>query len=174
MGTHRAFSADALRAAEPEDIQISRPHQVFFLGLDDLKDGRALPDARATGWRYVVSVGAEPIALAETVTRAQREHALAYINYGPFVAGTTEALPAAQAAARASDAELRVLHIPALYVQALWLHTETEEEDTLIPIAPTPPGIEAIRPYSASELLGELRERSRGVPLTDESDTRGA
>jgi hypothetical protein len=173
MGAQRAFSADALLEAKPEEVQLGRRHEVYVLGLDDLLDERKLEHARPSGWRYVVSVGGLPIALAETVTQADGGHAFAHLNYGPFVAGTVEALSVADREAAEKQADVRVLHVPALYVQALWLHTEGDDEGTLVPIAPAPPGIEVDRAYPEHALLDELRARARAVPIMDEGDTRG-
>jgi hypothetical protein len=68
-----------------------------------------------------------------------------------------------------------VLHVPALYVLALWLHGRGRGSgnDELIPIAPTPPAIEAGRVYPAAALLRLLRERARRMPPPGEEETRG-
>jgi len=173
MGAQRAFSSEALLEARPEEVQLGRPQEVYVLGLDDLRDERRLRDARPSGWRHLVSVGGIPIALAETVMAPDGKHAFAHLNYGPFVAGTVEALSVAQREAAEKQADVRVLYVPALYVQALWLHTEGEDEDTLVPIVPAPPGIEVDHGYPESALLAELRARADAVPVMDESDTRG-
>jgi len=152
---------------------VGRQQEVYVLGLDDLREERKLEDARPSGWRYLVSVAGLPIALAETVTQTDGGHAFAHLNYGPFVAGTVEALSVAHREAAEKQADVRVLYVPALYLQALWLHTEGSDEDTLVPVAPAPPGIEVDRAYPESALLEELRARARAVPVTDEDDSRG-
>ncbi len=154
----------------------TRPHQVYTLGLDDLRTGQSLSAARPTSWRYLVERDDRPVALGETQIRTSGEHAFAQLNYGPFVRGTAEALGVAEQYAAQGDADVRLLHIPALYPQALWLHSQSrasESEDTLVPVAPTPPGIEANRAYPARELLDLLQERARSVPEMVEGDTRG-
>lgn len=173
MGAQRAFSADALLEARPEEVQLGHQQEVYVLGLDDVRGERKLEDARPAGWRYLVSVGGRPIALAETVTQADGRHAFAHLNYGPFVAGTIEALSVAHREVAEKQAEVRVVYVPALYVQALWLHTEGDDEDTLVPVAPAPPGIEVDRAYPERDLLGELRARAAAVPVMDEGDARG-
>jgi len=154
---------------------LTRPHQVYTLGLNDLQAGQSLSAARPTSWRYLVERDDRPVALGETAIRASGKHAFAHLNYGPFVRGTAEALGAAEQYAAQGDADVRLLHIPALYLQALWLHSQSrasESEDILIPVAPITPGIEANPAYPARELLELLQERARSVPVMAEGDTR--
>jgi len=176
MGQGNQFSSELLRNADPDEFALTKPHQVYTLGLDELRAGQVLSAARPTSWRYLVERDARPVALGETQIRESGEHAFAQLNYGPFVPGTAEALGVAEQYAARDDADVRFLHVPALYLQAVWLHGRSqtsERDDTLVPVAPTPPGIEANRAYPVRELLGLLQERARSVPVMTEGDTRG-
>ena len=64
-----------------------------------------------------------------------------------------------------------MLEVPALYLVALWL--QHRDGATMIPIAPTPSGIEANRSYPTRELLDLLRGRARQLPDIDAQDGRG-
>jgi hypothetical protein len=141
---------NALAGAAPGNLAQSVPHEVFTLGLDDLRAGRSMAAARSTGWRYLLREGDQVVASAETAGTA-----FSHFNRGPFVAGTATAL-----------------HVPALYTMALWLHADGDD-DVLVPLDPAPPGIEANRPYPAAELLGMLAERAARVPQLAADDTRG-
>jgi hypothetical protein len=159
----------ALAGAAPGDLAQSVPHEVFTLGLDDLRAGRSMAGARSTGWRYLLREGDQVVASAETAGTA-----FSHFNRGPFVASTAAALQAAEAApqAQARSYDLRLLHVPALYTMALWLHADGGD-DVLVPLDPAPPGIDANHPYPADELLGILAQRAAQVPQLAPDDTRG-
>jgi hypothetical protein len=60
------------------------------------------------------------------------------------------------------------LRLPAVYLMALWLKDRSEDDDLLVPLAPTPPGVEPGRSYDESELFALLRDQARSRP--DDSD----
>ncbi|MFF3981729.1 hypothetical protein [Streptomyces sp. NPDC001828] len=153
---------ETLLPAAPEDLRLADPVQMYTVAPTG-----PLSDARAVSWRYLVRHGSEPVALAETVRDASGEHVFSQLNYGPFVAGTAAALDAA--GDRSGDAEVRLLHVPAVHLIAVWLHAESA--DTLIPAAPAPSGVEAGRPYPASQLLALVAQFS--PPTLTSDDDRG-
>jgi hypothetical protein len=180
---------NALAGAAPADLAQSAPHEVFTLGLDDLRAAPSMAAARPTGWRYLLREGDQVVASAETAGTA-----FSHFNRGPFVASTAVALQAAEAApqARARSYDLRLLHVPALSTMALWLHGDghdggggddgdgdggdggdVSDDDVLVPLDPAPPGVEPNRPYPAHELLELLAQRAAQVPRLAADDTRG-
>jgi hypothetical protein len=169
-----AASSRELRRAAPGALRLTDPQPVYVLGVDDLRAGRDLGAARPTGWSYLVEAGepgtSPPIALARTIISGDGEHQFASLNYGPFVAGTAEALRAAEEMA-IPDADVRSLEVPGFYLVALWL--DRGQESTLVPIAPAPPGLEANHAYAARELLDLLAHRASRLPDLAEADDRG-
>jgi hypothetical protein len=164
-------SSRELRRHPVDQLRLTYPQQVYLLGLDDIRAGRNLESARPSGWRYLVqSPDGRAIAIAESVTDPRGGQVFAHLNYGPFVAGTAETLRVAERA-NLPSAEVRLLEVPALYLVALWL--QHRDGATLIPIAPTPSGIEANRSYPTRELLDLLRKRARQLPDIDAQDGRG-
>ncbi len=80
------FRTPALRAAQPEQLTINEPHQVFLLGLDDLRAGAGLTKARLVGWRYLVQEGEKVIASAESALAGEGDtQVFSNFNEGPFV-----------------------------------------------------------------------------------------
>ena len=151
LGDRGQFGVRALRRARPEQITVAAPHQVFTLGLDDLRERPSLATAKPSAWRFLIEVDREVVASAETTTISAREHEFSHVNEGPFVAGTVEALEIAERVAdeRNVDFDFRLFHIPAIYSVNVWAHrrgAETHDEDLLVPAAPAPPGVEANRP----------------------------
>jgi hypothetical protein len=171
------FRTPALRAAQPEQLTINEPHQVFLLGLDDLRAGAGLTRARLVGWRYLVQEGEKVIATAESAL-AGRGDAQVFSNFneGPFVASTAAALSMAKTDPRVSQGtyEQRLLHVPALYVMALWLHEPTGAGDLLVPLAPSPRDLPAGRPLPAGEVVTILTELARRIPAEAPNDIKGS
>ncbi|MFB7648343.1 hypothetical protein ACFC0S_09000 [Streptomyces sp. NPDC056084] len=165
-GLGRVRTATLLPAA-PEDLRLADPVPMYTLAATG-----SLADAQPVSWRYLVRHGGEPVALAETVRDAAGEHVFSQLNYGPFVAGTAAALDSARAVAgeRAGDAEVRLLHVPAVHLIAVWLHGDLA--DTLVPAAPAPSGIEPGRPYPAPQLLSLVAEFTP-PPLSPDDDRGG-
>jgi hypothetical protein len=124
-----------LRRLFTDQLKLTYPQPVYFLGLDDIRAGRGLEAAKTSGWRYLVEApDGRAIALAESVTDSKGAQVFAQLNYGPFVAGTAEAVRAAEQMGL-PGAEVRLLNIPALYLVVLWL--QRKDDATLIPVAPT-------------------------------------
>jgi hypothetical protein len=155
------FSTEALRSAKPDQLDVSTPHQIFTIGLDDLTSGGGLDKARPVGWRYIVEEAGQPIASAETTPSPDgTTHVLSHFNEGPFVGATATTVRAARALPQVEAAgfDLRLLRIPALYLMALWLHSPAT--DLLIPLAPSPIGKEG-QIVPVAELMSELSRRAR-------------
>ncbi|MEU9099826.1 hypothetical protein [Streptomyces sp. NPDC048361] len=165
---------ETLLPAAPADLRLADPVQMYTLA-----PGRPLAEAQPVAWRYLVRHGDEPVALAETVRDPSGEHVFSQLNYGPFVAGTAAALDAAGGAAGVAEgagvtedagvAEVRLLHVPAVHLIAVWLHGNAT--DTLIPAAPVPRGVDAAQPYPAAALLALAAELA--PPPLPPADPRG-
>ncbi|MEV6547079.1 hypothetical protein AB0M57_00045 [Streptomyces sp. NPDC051597] len=166
-GLGRVRTATLLPAAADE-LRLAHPLQMYVIGLADLPGG--LDRARPVAWRYLVQHDSGPVALAETVRDEAGGHVFSQLNYGPFVAGTAAALEAA--GHEPGDAEVRLLHLPAVHLIAVWRHSPGS--DTLIPAAPAPTGVQADQAYPAAELFALLaRNTPEGVLPPEADDDRG-
>jgi hypothetical protein len=169
-----SFRSAGMRASSSDDLELTSPHEVFNIGLDDLVRDASLAAAQAVGWRYLVSEGGTVIASAETAGGGgQGDQVFSQFSQGPFAAATADALATVKASdqVREADVEARVLSIPALHFMAVWLHATGG--DTLIPLAPAPPGIEADRSYPASELLSTLAVQAQDIDTGSPDDRTG-
>lgn len=123
-----------------------------------------LPQARLTGWRFLIANGERVVAAAETAL-TPNGWVFSHFHGGPFLASTQRAL--LQAESLPAPYQPRLLSIPGLYMLCLWLHGDPADGDTaqpspadvLIPLAPAPPGIAAHRPYRVADLLPLLTLR---------------
>ncbi|WP_330182038.1 hypothetical protein OHB26_37880 [Nocardia sp. NBC_01503] len=154
------FSTKALRGARKDQLDLSTPHQIFTIGLDDIAAGAGLDAAQPVGWRYLVVDGAQIIASAETTLAPDGTQELAQFTEGPFVLSTDKSVKTVRKLPQleAAGFELRLLRIPALYVMALWLHSPIS--DILVPLDPSPIGKEG-KPVPAPQFLAELSELAR-------------
>jgi hypothetical protein len=151
------FSTKALRGAHKDRLDLSTPHQVFTMAIDDITSGAGLDRARPVGWRYLVEDAGQPIASAETTPDPDGAQEVSQFTEGPFVAETDKAVKAVRKLPQLAAAgfELRLLRIPALYVMALWLHSPVT--DLLVPLSPSPVGKDG-KPTPAAEFLADLSE----------------
>ena len=156
------FSTQALRSARKDQLDVSTPHQVFIMGLDDISSGAGLDRAQPVGWRYLIEEAGRLIASAETTPAPDGTQEVSQFTEGPFVAATDKAVKAIRKLPKleAAGYELRLLRIPALYVMALWLNSP--ENDLLIPLEPSPIGKEG-KAMPAAEFLSDLAERANAA-----------
>jgi hypothetical protein len=169
-----SFRSAGIRASSSDNLELTSPHEVFNIGLDDLVRDASLTAAQPVGWRYLVSEGGTVIASAETTGGGgQQDQVFSQFSQGPFAAATAQALATVRASdhVRDVDVEARVLRIPALHFMAVWLHAAGG--DTLVPLAPAPPGIEADRSYPASELLSTLAAHAQDIDIGSPDDRTG-
>jgi hypothetical protein len=158
------FRHRALARANPVNVALAAPHDVYFLGLDELAQGASIEAARPVAQRFLVMDGDTAVASAEITGR---DGSGFQANEGPFVASTAAAIVRAEAAPELAegDYEIRLLRIPALYFVALWLHDSGGHGDVVVPLDPAPAPFEPDRHYTPAEVLSELagqaRQRSR-------------
>lgn len=166
---------NALAGAAPEELEMTEAHRVYTLGLDQVMAGVNLATISPTGWRYLLRQGGQTVAAAQTVIDAGKA-AFAQFNSGPFVPATQETLAQAEQYAggeELGDMEPRLVHVPALYAMALWLHGKDDAGDVILPIAPEPPGVDANRRYSVQDYLDALREVAATVSPVGAEDLTG-
>ena len=164
----RTFTATANVA--PQNIDISAPHRVYFVGSDDVASGRLLEAALLTGWRYIVLAGERALLAAELSYIAEdKPLEFSHANDGPFVEATIRGVRVAEGLAeiRAGNFELRLLEAPGLSLSALWFHAE--RRDFLLPLPPAPDGLSPYHLYTQEELAGALGEAAtRRMQIRDD------
>lgn len=130
-----------------------------------------LPQARLTGWRFLIRAGSRVAAAGETVATADG-WVFSRFSEGPFLASTERALRHADTLPTTYQPHL--LSVPGLYMLALWLHCDPRSDaasaqptpaDLLVPLAPAPPGITSHRTHRLSELMPLLSLRLAPPPL---------
>lgn len=158
---------DSTTEAAPRGLSAVRPHRMFEIDLTDLAAGRGVRAARPVGWRWLVHDGLRTVGAVEVADRGTGQQ-IARFTEGPFATCTDAAIATLRSLPQIERGhyELRLLHIPGLYTVALWLADLTARHDLLVPLAPAPPGVQALRPYPADELAAALATRGRRLLTT--------
>ncbi|MFD3535427.1 hypothetical protein [Streptomyces sp. NPDC058664] len=158
----------ALRAAQGP-LSPELPLPVHVLGVAGAPGQQ--PRIRLTGWRFLIRSGGRAIAAADTMLTPDG-WSFSHFFEGPYVTSTEHAL--LQAEALPVPYQPRLLSVPELYMQTLWLHADPEADgtaaapaaaDLMVPLAPAPPGIAAHRAYQIADLLPVLSTRLAPPPL---------
>jgi hypothetical protein len=143
--------------------ELRTAYRVFVTGLQDVLKDRLLEGAKPVGWQFLVTAGGAPVAAIEVPaeTSPQESRAFNHVNRGPYVQSTDAAVRRIGNRPDVINGSLRVLRVPALYTVCLWLHGDNVDE--LLPVPPTPRGVDPDHLYSESELterlIGLARER---------------
>jgi hypothetical protein len=164
----KSIAGEVLSATGAGNLAVALPHQVYFIGLEDIAEGNLLAAARLGRWRYIMLKDDNPTAAAEiSINRDSKALKFSNINRGVFIEGTIEAIRSAERLdeVQASDYELRLLNIPAMHVVAIWLHGE---QDILIPVQGSHSSLNPNAPYTEHEFLKALQG-----PATDMLQTVG-
>lgn len=140
-----AMAVDYAGDAGPS-IEVSKGYPVYNSDILAILEKKLLDAARPTSWQYVVRKNAA-FRLAEISNEAR------------FVSSQSQDLTEAlldviDAAERLdlvqqSDYELRILRVPEVYLNAVWLHAK--EQDWLLPVRPAP------KPLQAGSILTEAQ-----------------
>jgi hypothetical protein len=155
------FRRRALRQANPLDVALAAPHDVYALTLEEVANEASIQDAQPVGRRFLVMEGGTAIASAEVSGRDDGSGFQA--TEGPFVEATAAAIASAEDDPELADGEyeVRVLRVPALYLMALWLKDEKGDGDVVIPLDPAPEPLSSGKAYAPSDALGQLAEQAR-------------
>lgn len=157
---HLASVVDGVR------YQVSGPYPVYNGTIDGVLEGTLLDsagDAGPTAMTFGI-IAANEAYVAEIVTQ-DGQSSLAALYPPEFAEAVNDALHRADEYDKAHGQDrytLRVLRIPSLSLNALWLHNKV---DRLAPIAPWPYSLEA-KVYTERELttlLVPIAERRRGT-----------
>ena len=148
------------RAHSSFEMEMSPAVPASNLPLDGIQQGAGLDSASHTGWRYIIIVSGEPVALADVGLAADGTPQFRSLNYGPFVPSIAKALEYGQRTVAKHGGTLELISVPALYVVALW-HDLGEGEGTITPLDPAPRPFDAGREYPEEDFVQILTELAR-------------
>ncbi len=170
--SHRMLSAGGRPKTTIVDApSVMRPHPVYNLGVDALAMGKGIDAAKLASWRYLLIEGEVIEKAAEVGVSSAGPTKFHSINAGPAVAGTVEALAVAERLPQVQKQsyDIRLLRIPELSVQALWLHGQGHEDlfllmqvlNQLDDRGTIVGRLEAQKPYSAAQVIPALAAQAK-------------
>ena len=161
----RNKSAFSTEAAGGETPNISLAHQVFVLNPQEVMAGKGLDAAKLTSWRYVLNQGGSgPLenssAATAEVAYQGGAHVFSNLQHGWMANATRQAVDVGLKvqAVRNGVFELRVLRMPAVRVDSVWLKNKSGAGDIVVPIRSAIEGLSAFQPYGGDDFLFKVRE----------------
>jgi hypothetical protein len=160
----RAFQRGLMDLAGPNDPALAllrvvqEGHQVYTLGLTDILAGRGIGAATLAGWQFLAADPDNSVAAHVTSTLGDLPPAISSISNGPEIAKAIDAVNAAKAMPvfQQPGGELRLLKIPGVLVEAVWLKPAFGDGE-VYPYLTLAKGLDAMRWYPAQEFLNILK-----------------
>jgi len=134
--------------------------RVFTLTLPAIASDRRIADAATpAGWRFLAGAGAQTASAEVSEPIDGNPPKLRSVSRGPQIAHALQATRQSEALDRASetDFELRVLRVPGLLIEAIWLKQQGGDDDLIIPYLTPLPQADASRVLPVREFLEILR-----------------
>lgn len=161
------------RVTRPEDLSLALPHRTYNLGLDVLKRSPQMPDD-PSGLRVIEMEGDHAAAMFDLDIGGAEPQLLSMAGRGPGLGEFERALAEAvkYADRDKAEAELRLLRVPALYVDAVWVHYDKADKDFVVPVRA--PGItQPLVVHKAKEFL-KLLSKAASARTDLDDDLKGA
>jgi hypothetical protein len=155
----------ANKIEETEGRTLGLAHPIFTIGLHDLARGEAR--ATQTGARVIEFSGDQPKAYYDVGDAQSGEvHQMAAAN--PYLDLLPKALSSINVAQDDRRYQLRLLRVPALNFEAIWLHSGNEAEDQVFPLRGFH-DFNPMQPVSLREAVEKLRHAAQSVAQQDDS-----
>jgi hypothetical protein len=151
-----------------QEVTVALPHYLYTMGLDQITEAPRLPET-PSALRVLEMQGDKGLAFFDLTADREAPALRQLSGNSSFLELLNQGLAKAidRSEAHESEAELRLLQIPALYVDALWLHYDDRSQDALIPLRA--PGLLApFETYSVEEFFDRLAEPARERRTMDE------
>jgi hypothetical protein len=148
----------------PETLEVAAPHVVYALGRDALLDGTGQDAVDQTGWRYLLMSSGSTIGTIEVGGDIDENPVIASVSDRDVAIAFEIAIRLAEehSEVEAGDYEARLLRVPAVYAELLWLHDRSEYRDLVVPVLSVP-GLEINTFYPIDVALDILREEAKRV-----------
>lgn len=175
LGRHLAVPEISLSDLAEKRISLALAHRGYILRLTDLAEGRELPE-RSSFTRVFQVTETRPVGYVD-VRESTEEVAQIGGSDSVYPQAFERALARAEAVERQSEepVEPRLVRIPALYTDILWLHAGSGQDYATVISSPQDLGGHDVMPLE--DLLGRLRELARRQAeyyRDDEDGTKGS
>jgi hypothetical protein len=161
---------DGRESADVQAADVGSAVRVYNLGLDVLTGRAERQSPEAVAVRVYETSGGAPAAFFD-LTEDDEPRVLQMSSASAQLGAYNSALTQALANVGESEAELRLLRVPAVNFEALWLAYDGDEEDLVIPMRPVA-DLSPYEPVPYGRALEALRAAAEVV--ADMDDTMGA
>lgn len=112
------------------ELELSFAHHAYVIGLQDISQEIKIP-AEPSSLRVIEMDGKSPVALYDLSTEAEAPQLLQVSTDDDYLARIESGMEKLKTSLRDKqvEGELRLLKFPALNLEALWLHTDTRDND---------------------------------------------
>jgi hypothetical protein len=159
---------DSLRQVQSaRDLAVTLPHHIYTLGLDDIVQDR-LP-ATPTALRALEVQGTRAQAFFDLTPDERFPQVRQMSGPSPYLDRLNRAIGVAarHAASVEPEAELRMIQVPALHLEALWLHYDDAAQDVFIPVR-TPRAFQEFQVYPAAAFRDAMKQAVAARPPQDD------
>jgi hypothetical protein len=167
----KAFSGDRQILDEQAHASLGMAQRMYVIGLDSLFSEKG-PPLQPVGLRVYEMSGDTAQAFFDVSEEAQPrllQMSASPFHLEPFARGLSVALNLAEQSG--AESELRLLRVPALNFEALWINYAGDTHDMLVPLRAVGK-LAAYQPLPMDEAFDALREAAR--PLAQMDDSMGA
>jgi hypothetical protein len=136
-GTPKAYK----RVLEVKGGSAPPPLPVYMLANGDESLDRIFTDAKLTGWYYLIVMGGNPVQTALVVPDPKAPTGFLFVSLSTdSVVEIVKAIAVAESklGELKNRLELRLLRVPSMYLQAVWLHNPKMDSDDYIVIISSP------------------------------------
>jgi hypothetical protein len=165
----QAFRGGLLDLADPDDqalallhgVQVG--HQIYTLGLRDILTGAGLSAATLAGWQFVASNPPNFAAAYVASTLGDQTPSISSVSSSTSGDSTIVSLVEAIQTGgvhplfQQLGSELRLLKIPSVLVEAVWLKPELGGGDLIAPYLTVAQGLQKMNWYPAQDFLNLLK-----------------
>jgi hypothetical protein len=163
----KAFTA---KKDEPQGTY-TIPHHSYVIGLNEINERFALPDAPRS-LRVIEVAHERPVALYEVGLNEQNPEFIQMQVSPEYFKEMDEGLGRLKSFAEREKelGEIRMIKVPALNIEAFWMHYDNKEKDMIVPVKrfENEQTIDWSKAYDEQEFLRLLQELSRRVNTQDD------
>jgi hypothetical protein len=176
--TRQALADGVPKFAGPDDVfvaaLINAPGlRVFTVGLQDLKgiapDVTGIAGDQPAGWRFLAGAAGQAVAAEVTEPAAGKPPKMRSLSRGPQIDDATQAGSEVETLAEVQNQiyELRVLRIPGLLIEGLWLKSQAGGVDLVAPYLTLNNDLKSKRVFPMNEFLNIVRILAEKLQFDD-------
>ena len=150
------------------------PQQLYALEVKALAGPRGVRAAKPQLWRFMATIAGHDVSCDVSGESSRTGPRMTSVSQGPHVTRARSAIRTATTLpeTKKQKFELRLLIIPALSVEAVWLKAAGPANDLILPYLTGGARLKARQPYTAEKFLAAVQELAARHLTFDDSPRR--